>query len=50
MEAALERGMLKVTALTAQLGALEIAPEDPQMLQNMNTTEDWERHMRSAGE
>lgn len=50
VEAALGRGMLKVTALTAALGALEIVPKSPQMLQNMNTTEDWEQHMRSTGE
>lgn len=50
VEAALDRGMLKVTALATRLGAVEIAPESPQMLQNMNTTEDWERHMGSTGE
>jgi molybdopterin-guanine dinucleotide biosynthesis protein A len=50
VSAALDRGMLKVTALAARLGAVEIAPESPQMLQNMNTTEDWERHMGSTGE
>jgi molybdopterin-guanine dinucleotide biosynthesis protein A len=41
IEAALSAGNLRVTALTAVLGAREVAPDDPQMLENRNTPQDW---------
>jgi molybdopterin-guanine dinucleotide biosynthesis protein A len=41
-EAALREGRLRVIAAAQELGAQEIVPDDPQMLQNRNTPEDWQ--------
>jgi molybdopterin-guanine dinucleotide biosynthesis protein A len=41
IEAALQSANLRVTAVAAALDAREVAPDDPQMLENRNTPQDW---------
>ncbi len=41
IEAALRANSLRVTAIAEALGAREVVPNDPQMLENRNTPEDW---------
>lgn len=41
IEAALAGRQLRVTAIAEALGAREVVPDDPQMLENRNTPQDW---------
>jgi molybdopterin-guanine dinucleotide biosynthesis protein A len=41
IEAALAAAQLRVTAVAASLGACEVIPDGPQMLENKNTPQDW---------
>jgi molybdopterin-guanine dinucleotide biosynthesis protein A len=42
IEEAIGKRMLRVTALAASLDARESSPDDPRILQNRNTPEDWQ--------